>query len=204
MGSESFPWYVVQTSAQAERRVAKALRRLQYRAYVPQFRRDKQNPRTGRWTRSRRMLMPGYILVRLTRLCSDGLPDWMALHNTDGVLSVLGLSDGPRPVSRETVRQIMLAQRLGIFDDLRRMGKRARRKELEKQFPIGCKAHIRGGPFDDFVLTVTRVSHMMVTGNTRILGREVSITAEAERLERIGAKAKPRPTLEDHVVLAAG
>ncbi|MFA5058116.1 MAG: transcription termination/antitermination NusG family protein [Opitutaceae bacterium] len=177
-------WYIVQTRSQGERRAATALRRAGYRVWIPKARRDVRNRRTGTWRRVHVQLMPGYILVRLTRLSHDGKPDWMALHTADGVVSVLGCGGSPTAFPRHLVRRMMIDQRRRRHDALHQNGSAMRKRQLERLYPAGSLVRINDGPFGGLSMTVTRIpGHSMITGD--LTGWGLPVTVDAEHVVRI-------------------
>lgn len=175
-------WYIVETVPQGEYRAARALRRSGYRVYVPKMRRDERNRRTGRWRRVHVQLMPGYIFVRLTRYGHDGLPDWMALKTADGVTSVLGYGNSPTAFPRHLVREIMVAQRRRVHDDVHRNGD-MRRQQLESEFPVGTLARIVDGPFGGLTMVVTGIPNQAYVAGI-LTGWGVEIKVDAAHVER--------------------
>lgn len=182
-------WFVVRTNIRCERRASRSLRAAGYRVYWPQMRKSSIHHRTKKRIFKRIGLLTGYVFVRMTRLSTDGRPDWYTLRLCDGVECVLGVNGKPYSVSREEVADLMVRQRQRKFDDvyLEKLARQSRRKALIKKFRKGAPLRVMDGPFIGLTAKAQRVNDRgTIEALVKIFSQLVPVEFEAEQLEVVG------------------
>ena len=110
MQGDADQWFVVRTNIRCERRASRSLRAAGYRVYWPQMRKSSIHHRTKKRIFKRLGLLVGYVFVRMTRLSTDGRPDWYTLRSCDGVECVLGIDGKPISVRRDDIADLIRPQ----------------------------------------------------------------------------------------------
>lgn len=175
-------WYIVQTNPQCEKKAAEEIRRAGFRAYLPKAGRVIRHHRTKLVSIKRSPALVGYIFMRFP----DGIPNWYALRQCQGVKGVLYCDGKPYVLARELVAGIMRAQRALDYDikeakryrmDKRRGGREPLDKSLLRQrFRVGVKVRSSSGPFESIIAEVRRVTDKgTVQAVANILGAEVPV-----------------------------
>lgn len=186
-------WFVVRTNIRCERRASRSLRAAGYRVYWPQMRKSSIHHRTKKRIFKRIGLLTGYVFVRMTRLSSDGRPDWYALRACDGVECVLGVNGRPFAIPRDDVVRFMQWQRQRKFDDvyLEKLAKKVRRKALIGKYPRGTRVRVVEGPFGGFSARISKVNAKgTLAAMVEIFGRLTPVEFEPEQVEVIDIKAE--------------
>lgn len=115
-------------------------------------------------------VFPGYILVQMV-LDEDS---WYVVRNTPGVTGFVGMGNEPTPLSPEEVKKI-----------IDRMSKDAPTVKLD--FKLGEKVRIVGGPFNDFIGTVSDINRDKAKVRVMVdfFGRETPVELAFEEVERV-------------------
>ena len=165
-------WFIVQTTAQGERKAVEEVRRAGFRAYLPkravyQRRKDDLIP-IKRWP-----ALVGYIFVRF-----PDKVDWYRLHRCQGVRGVLYFDGVPYRLDREEVAKIMAAQRAFRFDHPNARAvrkawikgeKNARRALAAERFRPGARVYNAAASIIARVIEVTKSGAIkaMIEGKER-------------------------------------
>lgn len=116
-------------------------------------------------------VFPGYVLVEMI-LDEDS---WYVVRNTPGVTGFVGMGNEPTPLRPEEVKAIM-----DRMDDTSGPTVRA-------DFKIGQKVRIVGGPFNDFIGTVSNIDSdkLKVRVMVDFFGRETPVELGFLEVEKV-------------------
>lgn len=115
-------------------------------------------------------VFPGYILVQM-RLDEDS---WYVVRNTPGVTGFVGMGNEPTPLTKAEVDRIM--NRMEDPDT-----------KVRVDFKVGEKVRIVGGPFNEFIGTVSDIDHdkEKVRVMVDFFGRETPVELDFLEVEKV-------------------
>jgi transcriptional antiterminator RfaH len=161
-------WYVIQTHAMAEEKVAFNLKRQGYNAYLPRYLKKRSHARRVDWVP--RPLFPCYLFVEMDVETTQ----WQAIRSTIGVSHFICLGEFPAPVHEGIVEAIIARE-----DDRGHVG-----LSLDILFEQGQEVEITNGPLAeisaifDCVDDKDRVYVLM-----DLLGRQVRVRVPLEAVQ---------------------
>jgi len=115
-------------------------------------------------------VFPGYILVQM-RLDEDS---WYVVRNTPGVTGFVGMGNEPTPLTKDEVNRIM--HRMEDPDT-----------KVRVDFKVGEKVRIVGGPFNEFIGTVSDIDNdkEKVRVMVDFFGRETPVELDFLEVEKV-------------------
>lgn len=158
-------WFIVQCNPNCERKAVAEMRRAGFRAHMPRLATVRRHHRTSEPIMKRRPLLVGYVFMRF-----PGPENWYALRQCQGVKGVLYLDGKAYQMRRETVAQIMRAQRSMEHEDGQTRGVR---RELRKG-----RADVRDAQRKAKLSGMRPGRHITapMSGAERVLARILSVT----------------------------
>lgn len=173
-------WVVVRTNIRCERRACRSLRAAGYKVYYPTFRKSVLHRRTKKRIIRRYSMMPGYILVRMTKL------DWFTLRRCDGVEAVLGVRGEPYAISTAEVAHMMQTQRSRKMDSVyvEKVSGKQRQKHLAGIYFKGRRVRAKEGPMAGMYLEVDSVTAQgRISAMMSLFGRLTPVEFEETAIE---------------------
>lgn len=170
-------WYVVHCYSGYERKVEHAIEQriesmgMQDRIFdviIPEE--EEIEVKDGKRRTVKKRVFPGYILVEMV-LDEDS---WYVVRNTPGVTGFVGHGNTPQPLLEEEVNKIM-----------KRMDSKV--PTYKVNFKIGERVRIVGGPFNDFIGTVSVIDpgKAKVRVMVDFFGRETPVELDFLEVEKI-------------------
>lgn len=175
----SAEWYIVNTTAGYENKVAKAIMNEAKKRGVADSFEDIVVPvethleiRKGRKVDAKKKVLPGYIMVRM----SMNEEVWGLVKRIPNVAKFLGADNRPARISDREVQLILnKIQESAVFD------------ESVVTFDVGDMVRIMDGPFETFAGAIESVdkekSRLRVL--VSILGHDASVDLEFKQVEKI-------------------
>jgi len=177
--SSSMQWFIIHTYSGFEQRVAESLRtRAQAFGFADQIGQilipteEVVELRGGKKVTSKRLLYPGYVLVRMEM--NDDL--WHAVRSTPRVTGFVGGGNSPVPLNADEVNQILYRQ-----------ASSAERPRPKLTYEKGEMVRITDGPFTNFSGKVDEVNterdtlRVLVT----IFGRATPVELDFLQVEKL-------------------
>lgn len=184
----NFPWFIVQSRTNYEKRVAKTLKdRIVTAGLESQFgeilvpAEEFVEMKNGQKRKSERKFFPGYVLIQI-ETGENGLMSneaWHTVRETTNVTGFIGgTADRPRPISNEEADRIL--NRLGVNKDGKVEAK------IVSEFNKGDTLRVTTGPFVDFngVVESTDANRGKITLSLMVFGRATSVDFETSQVER--------------------
>jgi len=124
----------------------------------------------GKRRKVEKRVFPGYILVQM-RLDEDS---WYVVRNTPGVTGFVGMGNEPTPLTKDEVNRIM--NRMEDPDI-----------KVRVDFKVGEKVRIVGGPFNEFIGTVSDIDNdrEKVRVMVDFFGRETPVELDFLEVEKV-------------------
>lgn len=174
-------WFVVQTQAQSESRVAQTIRDKTKQQHLEDKIIDVLVPseqvvevKGGRKKNIDRKFFPGYVLVKM--VMSDEV--WHEIKRIPKVTGILGAKDKPTPLSDREVERMLQQVKEGV-----------EKTAPSVRFDVGEQVRVNDGPFTSFVGMVEEVDadkgklKVMVS----IFGRSTPVELDYTQVEKVGA-----------------
>lgn len=124
----------------------------------------------GKRRKVERRVFPGYILVQM-KMDEDS---WYVVRNTPGVTGFVGMGNEPTPLTPDEVNKIMHRMENDV-------------PNVVVDFKVGEKVRIVGGPFNDFIGSVSDIDSdkQKVRVMVDFFGRETPVELDFLEVERV-------------------
>ena len=112
-------------------------------------------------------IFPGYVLIRMSMTDEN----WLVVRSTDGITGFVGIGTKPSAVSEKEVESVIKFMALET-------------PKYEAKFNVGDGVKMTGGPFQDFIGTVSEINKEQgkVQVLVSIFGRETPVWVDFEQV----------------------
>ncbi|OIP98341.1 transcription termination/antitermination protein NusG [bacterium CG2_30_40_12] len=167
-------WYVVHTQSGYEYKVANTLKQrvesLNLQKEISDIlipTQEKIVISAGKKRNVQERIFPGYVLIRMNMTDEN----WLVVRSTDGITGFVGIGTKPSAVSEKEVESVIKFMALET-------------PKYEAKFNVGDGVKMTGGPFQDFIGTVSEINKEQgkVQVLVSIFGRETPVWVDFEQV----------------------
>ena len=167
-------WYVVHTQSGYEYKVANTLKQrvesLNLQKEISDIlipTQEKIVIAAGKKRNVQERIFPGYVLIKMNMTDEN----WLTVRSTDGITGFVGIGTKPSAVSEKEVESVIKFMALET-------------PKYEAKFNVGDGIKMIGGPFQDFIGTVSEVNKGQgkVQVLVSIFGRETPVWVDFEQV----------------------
>ncbi|MBU1017376.1 MAG: transcription termination/antitermination protein NusG [Patescibacteria group bacterium] len=167
-------WYVVHTQSGYEYKVANTLKQrvesLNLQKEISDIlipTQEKIVISAGKKRNVQERIFPGYVLIKMNMTDEN----WLTVRSTDGITGFVGIGTKPSAVSEKEVESVIKFMALET-------------PKYEAKFNVGDGIKMIGGPFQDFIGTVSEVNKGQgkVQVLVSIFGRETPVWVDFEQV----------------------